>query len=304
MSLYGVGYEFDLTKPAGHCVTMAKYNGEDLLQYEGKIRVALNSCRLSGGYGFGEASGLTAEDCPWTADRYLGSDRSPVPTQLGEYVAAMKTIKPDDKVSHGTDSKWSLKTVHAYADVQDSDWFAPYVNACYDLGLMFGVNDTDFDPQGHATRAQMATIVARLVTQFNVTFEETVEGFPFTDVSQDAWYYNDVAKCYGYGIINGVGPTLFDPEGLVTRDQAVTMIYRAFNEFMQVPDEEVDLTQFPDAAQIEDYAREAMQWALGLKIIQGSGDEEGALYLNPLSNITHAEMAALLFRLVDVVVDG
>lgn len=109
-SFYGVDYTFDLTKPLGERVTAAAIDGTNLLEMDGPIRVTLNSYRLSGGYGFLEATGLTEADCCWTASQYLGADRAPVPTQLGEYVTHMGTVTPDDPVSHGFDSTWQIVT--------------------------------------------------------------------------------------------------------------------------------------------------------------------------------------------------
>ena len=109
-TFYGVDYTVDLTRPAGQRLVKATYQGQDLRDYEGKIRCVLNSYRLSGGYGFFEATGLTEADGCWTASQYLGSDRAPVPTQLGEYVAHMGTVTPNDKVSHGSDSTWTILT--------------------------------------------------------------------------------------------------------------------------------------------------------------------------------------------------
>lgn len=111
-TFYGVDYTFDLTKPAGERVVTATYNGTELAEYEGKIRVTLNSYRLSGGYGFYEATGLTEADCAWTAYQFLGEDRAPVPNMLGEYVAHMGVVSPDDAVSHGTASAWNLVVNH------------------------------------------------------------------------------------------------------------------------------------------------------------------------------------------------
>lgn len=108
-TFYGVDYTFDLTKPHGERLVAATINGEDLKGID-TIRVALNSYRLSGGYGFLEATGLTESMCCWTASTYLGNDRAPVPTQLGEYVAHMGTVTPNDPVSHGYDSSWSIIT--------------------------------------------------------------------------------------------------------------------------------------------------------------------------------------------------
>ena len=109
-TFYGVDYTVDLTKPYGERLVKATYQGQDLRTYEGKIRCTLNSYRLSGGYGFFEATGLTEADCCWTASMYLGSDRAPVPTQLGEYVAHMGVVTPNDAVSHGADSTWTILT--------------------------------------------------------------------------------------------------------------------------------------------------------------------------------------------------
>ena len=109
-TFYGVDYTIDLTKPYGQRLVKATYQGQDLKTYDGLIRCALNSYRLSGGYGFFEATGKTEADCAWTASMYLGSDRAPVPTQLGEYVAHMGTVTPNDPVSHGADTTWTILT--------------------------------------------------------------------------------------------------------------------------------------------------------------------------------------------------
>ncbi|MBR5293479.1 MAG: 5'-nucleotidase C-terminal domain-containing protein, partial [Oscillospiraceae bacterium] len=76
-TFYGVDYTIDLTKPYGERLVKATYQGQDLKTYEGNIRCTLNSYRLSGGYGFFEATGVTEADCVWTASMYLGSDRAP-----------------------------------------------------------------------------------------------------------------------------------------------------------------------------------------------------------------------------------
>lgn len=106
-TFYGVDYTFDATKEKGQRVVSATINGEDIRNID-SIRVAVNSYRLSGGYGFFEATGLSEGDAFWSASEYLGSDRAPVPTQIGEYVAAMKTVTPNDSVSHGYDSSWQI----------------------------------------------------------------------------------------------------------------------------------------------------------------------------------------------------
>lgn len=106
-SFYGVDYVFDVRRDKGDRIVSATINGVDIRNIN-SIRVALNSYRLSGGYGFLEATGLTEADCFWTASTYLGSDLAPVPTQIGEYVEYMGTVSPSDPVSHGYDSSWEI----------------------------------------------------------------------------------------------------------------------------------------------------------------------------------------------------
>lgn len=109
-TFYGIDYTFDLTQPAGSRVVKALYNGKELKGSSEKIRVAVNNYRLSGGYDFTKVTGISEDDAVWTADQYLGSDRSPMLAQIGEYIQAMGTVNTNDRVSHGKDSTWTLIT--------------------------------------------------------------------------------------------------------------------------------------------------------------------------------------------------
>ena len=106
-TFYGVDYVIDPSLESGKKLVKAEINGVDVREIS-SVKVALNSYRLSGGYGFAEATGKSEADCFWTASQFLGSDRAPVPTQIGEYVKAMKVVSPSDKVSHGYDSSWKI----------------------------------------------------------------------------------------------------------------------------------------------------------------------------------------------------
>ena len=106
-TFYGVDYVIDPSQESGKKLLKAEINGVDIRTID-SINVALNSYRLSGGYGFAEATGKSEADCFWTASQFLGSDRAPVPTQIGEYVKAMKVVSPSDKVYHGYDSSWKI----------------------------------------------------------------------------------------------------------------------------------------------------------------------------------------------------
>lgn len=291
-TFYGVDYTFDLTRPVGHRIASAKINGVDLLKYDGKIRVALNSYRLSGGYGFADATGLSEKDCCWTASQYLGSDRSPVPTQLGEYVSFMKTVSPKDKVSHGTDSTWTLSTVstitNPFTDVKESDYFYEAVLNLHAQGVIGGTSATTFTPNGKLTRGQ----IVALLYQMDGTPAPTAAA-PFKDVTSSDYYAKAVAWAYENKITAGITPTAFNPKGFVTREQMVTFLYSmARYQKRTLAKDPADITTYSDYSTVSAYAREPLAWAVGNGMVSGVGNN----MLSPKTVALRGQAAVVLFR--------
>ena len=293
-TFYGVDYTIDLTKPYGERLVKATYQGQDLKTYEGKIRCTLNSYRLSGGYGFFEATGLTEAECCWTASQFLGADRAPVPTQLGEYVAHMKVVKPDDAVSHGTDTTWTISTKpveveppkpveNPFTDVKEDDYFFESVLWAIEKGITTGTTATTFSPDASCTRAQMVTFLWRAAGSPEAKTAEN----PFTDVKADAYYYKAVLWAVEEGITTGVTKTLFAPDKACTRAEAVTFLYRAAG----APDVNTDKVAFTDA-DAKAYYYDALLWAVENKITTGTT----ATTFAPAANCTRAQIVTFLFR--------
>ncbi|MFD0680799.1 MULTISPECIES: S-layer homology domain-containing protein [unclassified Paenibacillus] len=122
----------------------------------------------------------------------------------------------------------------SFDDVNDSDWFKPYVAAAVKSGLVNGRTDTKFDPNGKITRAEMATIAARALTSVN-------QLNPVSDVNgalkgfSDASSINEslkagVALSAAQGIIVGEADGTFNPNSDSTRAQAAVIIYRLLNK--------------------------------------------------------------------------
>lgn len=286
-TFYGVDYVVDLTKPYGERLVSATYQGQDLKTYEGKIRCALNSYRLSGGYGFKEATGLTEDDCVWTASQYLGSDRAPVPTQLGEYVAYMGTVTPNDPVSHGWDSTWELITERTYenpfTDVEEDDFYYEAVMELVDLGIVTGTSDTTFTPGRELTRAEWVTLLWRAAGEPEA--EGTVS---FTDVKETDFFAKAFAWAAENGIVKGVGNNMAAPYALVTREQMVTMLFRYSGE------EHVayDLSSYSDVNDVSYFAVDAFEWAVANGYINGMT----ATTLGPQGTANRAQAVTILYR--------
>lgn len=177
-------------------------------------------------------------------------------------------------------SVFAANNVGPFKDVQDNAWYAPYVKAVYEHGLMQGVSANKFNPEGTSTRAQVATVLYRIAGQPPVGGPAT-----FTDLTAD-WYANPVAWAQKEGIVNGLSKTKFGPNDNVTREQLVTMIHRYYGN----PAGNGDLTAFSDAAKVSNYAKEAFAWAIGEGIINGSNGK-----LNPQGLATRAQFAKIIW---------
>ena len=91
--------------------------------------------------------------------------------------------------------------------------------------VLAGYGDGQLHEKDPMTRAQLATIIYRLLTDESIFYYE--KGQPlFDDVSAGAWYYQTVTTIGHAGIVSGVGGGRYDPDGLVTWAQAITVLSR------------------------------------------------------------------------------
>ena len=174
-----------------------------------------------------------------------------------------------------------------FVDVAEGDWFYDAVVYAYQNELMDGVGGNRFAPNSETTRAQLVTILYRLEGQPAVSGD-----LPFTDVETGTWYTNAVLWAAQNGIVNGVTDTTFAPGDEITRQQLVTILYRYAEAKGYDVSASADLSGYPDAGQVQDYAQPAMAWAVAENIIQGM--EDGTL--KPAGNASRAQIATILMR--------
>ena len=164
-----------------------------------------------------------------------------------------------------------------FTDVNSGDWFYDYVAYVYANGLMDGTSATTFEPNANMTRAMVWAILARIDG-------ETVTGA--------AWATDARAWAMAEGVSDGT-----DPNGLVTREQFATMLYRyAVAKGYDVSiGESTNILSYADFASISEYAIPAMQWACGSGIVTGVTDAT----LAPQGTATRAQCAAMLMRFAE-----
>lgn len=175
-----------------------------------------------------------------------------------------------------------------FTDVAAADWYYSAVDFVYQKGYFAGTSDTTFSPNASMTRAMLATVLYRLSGDTAGT-----DAPEFTDVPAGEWYSQGILWASKQGVVNGMGDGSFHPQDPVTRQQMVTMLYRYQRERQGTTGAAAgELGGFPDGATVADWAKEAVTWAVGEKLLNGR--DTG--YLDPDGTATRAEVATLLQR--------
>ena len=155
-----------------------------------------------------------------------------------------------------------------FTDVSAGQWFYDAVAYVYTNGMMEGDSATTFNPDGTMTRAMFWAVLGRIDGA-------TITGTNWADRARE-WAMAE-------GVSDGT-----DPNGLVTREQMVTMLWRYAGE----PESSASLSAYTDAESVSDWAEAAMRWAIDEGIITGMTDTT----LVPQGTATRAQCAAIFMR--------
>ena len=223
----------------------------------------------------------------WRGHTFIGwyTERSLMNKVSGVYLTKDMTVYAGWRVDENPGTG-----ANPFTDVSEKDWFYSDVMFVYENGLMLGTSKTLFSPHGTATRGMMATILWRM------------EGSPapkgknsFTDVEAGKWYADAITWTAENGIFAGYGKDKFGPDDPITREQLAAIFYRYADYKGYDLTVKGNLDTFKDADKITDYAKTAMQWAVGSGLMKG---KSGNL-LDPQGTATRAEIAAMLHRFIE-----
>ena len=167
----------------------------------------------------------------------------------------------------------SLMSVTAFAaeyDDTEGHWAETYIDKWSDYGVVQGMGDGTFQPNGPVTRAQAAQVFANLLG-LTATVSNISE--IFRDVPADAWFADAIAKCYAAGIMLGNGDGTMTPNELLTREQFFTMFARAIAITQGTPSAEAkeDMADkgYKDADKVSDYAADSVKSLIDLGWVNG-----------------------------------
>ena len=180
-----------------------------------------------------------------------------------------------------------VPAISDYADLNADAWYAGAVKYALEQGLMNGVGDGKFAPDGSTTRAQIVTMLWRLEKEPAVKYD-----IKFTDVAEGIWYTDAVRWAAAEQIVTGSNGK-FAPNDPVTREQLAAILWRyaKYKDMDVSVGENTNILSYNDAFDVAEYAYAPLQWACGAGVIQGSAGN-----LMPRGLATRAQTAAMLYR--------
>ena len=170
-----------------------------------------------------------------------------------------------------------------------------YVNALAERGIIGGRTADSFEPNATMTRSEYASIITRALG-----LPAKPSSVKFADVSPEAWYAGSVSAALYYNLVSGKSENSFDPQALISRQEAAAMATRAAKLAGADMAILTDNTAIRSAlAQFDDY-REVAEWArasVGFCVAEGILDDT-ELLLRPLEAVTRGEVAGMVFNML------
>lgn len=182
----------------------------------------------------------------------------------------------------------ATEPAQAFTDVSKQDYFYDAVNWAVEKEITSGVSKDVFAPNRDCTRADFVTFLWRAAGKPVVN-----SPMNFSDVKEDAYYAEAVRWAASLGIVTGLSKNTFGAANAVTREQAVTMLWRfAKQQGFDTTQGGMAIREYNDYDSLSEYAREAMAWAVNTEILKGSNNR-----LLPDASCTRAQLVTLLYRL-------
>lgn len=175
-----------------------------------------------------------------------------------------------------------------FSDLDKTPWAKEYIVKLYNKGIVKGVTKNEFAPDKNIKREEFVKMLVEAFCLENVGTKAE-----FKDADVNGWYYDYLMKAYSAGIINGYSDGRFGVGEYITREDMITLSYRAAlkkeMEFSETSE------KFSDDDKISDYAKTPVYAFKKAGIVQGSGNN----LVNPKNFLTRAEAAKIICMLTE-----
>ncbi len=176
-------------------------------------------------------------------------------------------------------------------DVDPNAWYHLAVDYVVKNGIMVGIDEDTFGVAMNTNRAQLVTMLWRLAGE-----PEASAQAPFTDVPSDSFYAEAVNWAWENQVVNGTSATTFSPNQELSREQLATILYRYTGTVLGLDvSARAELSTYPDAGKVSDWAADAVAWAVEAGLIAGM-PEGDSLVLNPQGVANRAQIATIFQR--------
>ena len=244
----------------------------------------------NGGHSGTSPSGGSNTENPKPPTIKPGTETPPATDNSGTPSGSGNTGDTDN--SSGPDEKpdGNISDENPFTDILGDDWYYDFVLKAYKSGLMKGVVDTEFLPDGTFSRGMLVTMLYR----YDGT-PAVIGSIAFSDVSAGEWYTDAIKWASALDLVQGYGDGLFGTGDPVTREQFVTILYKYAQTKGFNVKKTASLSAFEDGATVSDWAHDAVSWALAEELIYGRDD----VTLAPEGTSTRAEAATLIIRFIE-----
>ena len=170
------------------------------------------------------------------------------------------------------------------------NWAHAGIDYAVKHSLFAGMSETTFGADITMTRGMLVRVLWKMAGS-----PAHGEENPFSDLKASYWFYDGAVWAAEHDIMVGVGDGVLLPNEAVSREQLAAILYRYSEMRGENVSLRADLSVFPDAADVSDWALDALAWANANEFVCGT-KEEDAVYLRPQSGATRAQVAAILMR--------
>ena len=176
-----------------------------------------------------------------------------------------------------------------FRDVPASHWAYTAIEKAAGSGMVAGVGDGKYDPNGAITGGQLLAMLTRNFCPEDIATDETV--LSEAGVA-GKWYSGNLYAAMKHGYLDGLDRSEIDFDAPCTREQMVTILY---NVAGRPATNTSALAQFNDRGQVAAYAVNGFSWAVSNKVVSGTSNTT----LSPRGTATRAQVAVILIRYLE-----
>lgn len=173
-----------------------------------------------------------------------------------------------------------------FSDLKPGAWYYADTRFVWENGILNGVSDGKFAPDGNVTVAQAIQILYNM----SDSVQDSEAEF------QDVWYGKALRWAKNAGILEGMDCENFLPNRIVSRQEMAELLYR-YEKLVIGNDVTVSgsLKAFRDAEDVHAFSGTAVIWAVERGLLKGDAD----LNLKPNDSLTRVQLSAIIHRYLD-----